>query len=828
MDSSTHIRDIYKAIKSSKAKYGVYRKTLFHLHTPASYDFHLLSNWKVDDFRKCSEEKIVSECYKQGVLPKAFARENLISGGELAKTYDSKKEWLSYLLVAGKLFQNKYEVVLISDHNSLKGFDKLQRAVEDYYNAFHKGNKDAVYPELINGVEVSCADKFHVVGIFDKESREAVEQWLNENVMSEELGTFKTSLEVIQFFRSKGGFAYIAHIKSADFLNQKKTFGAAYKQKLIDAGCFDLVGVRETSQIDSVKTLLKKHGVDECEFILDNDSHTVDEIPGNYFWLKAGKRKYAAIKEALDDYYVSVSLEQENGARRYIYGVYIEYEEEGFLSGKDGKGDFNLRLSDALNCFIGGRGTGKSTVLQILDYALGQRVANEDLLNFLCRNGNVWVLYILDGQEYLVNINLPCSGLDENVLRYFGQNEEGSYGYRYHFNENDVRKYALKNHLTVYKVTVKGKKVEFHKVTQKRKLLGEMYDTHYSVNRLVQTASSDEINIFIRDLMFRDKELSSVDKSIRARRKSGLIRDVENIEQILQKRSEEVHEVIDPFNEKQKDTMRIEYSQDRIPDSDPDFAQWMFGGKYSSRKTFKQFSISQGNVIEYLDYIYRNEKTIFDFLRITIDPEKCRKRYSISEFLDKKDPESDLIDDEKSIIAAIVHDFIRDDNVGMVIQYLKDIVSQIEEFRLLFNINSSTTSGRKVVYKNVKNVSLGQKVVAMLNFVLGYGTYIGDKRPLIIDQPEDNLDSQYIYFNLVQQLRDVKQERQVIIATHNATIVTNAMTDQVCVMRSDGEHGWVEQAGYPSEARIKKDIINYLEGGIESFRHKEKIYQPVL
>ena len=188
MDSSTHIRDIYKAIKSSKAKYGVYRKTLFHLHTPASYDFHLLSNWKVDDFRKCSEEKIVSECYKQGVLPKEFARENLIFEGELAKTYDSKKEWLSYLLVAGKLFQNKYEVVLISDHNSLKGFDKLQRAVEDYYNAFHKGNKDAVYPELINGVEVSCADKFHVVGIFDKESREAVEQWLNENVMSEELG----------------------------------------------------------------------------------------------------------------------------------------------------------------------------------------------------------------------------------------------------------------------------------------------------------------------------------------------------------------------------------------------------------------------------------------------------------------------------------------------------------------------------------------------------------------------------------------------------------------------------------------------------------------
>ena len=181
MDSITHIREIYKTIKSSKAKYGVYRKTLFHLHTPASHDYRLLSKWDEDTYKKCSEDVILSECYKQGVLPKAFARENLIFGGELAKTYDSKQEWLSYLLVAGKLFQNKYEVVLISDHNSLKGFDKLQRAVEDYNSTYHKGDKDAVYPELISGVEVSCADKFHVVGIFDKADRETVEQWLNEN-----------------------------------------------------------------------------------------------------------------------------------------------------------------------------------------------------------------------------------------------------------------------------------------------------------------------------------------------------------------------------------------------------------------------------------------------------------------------------------------------------------------------------------------------------------------------------------------------------------------------------------------------------------------------
>lgn len=116
----------------------------------------------------------------------------------------------------------------------------------------------------------------------------------------------------------------------------------------------------------------------------------------------------------------------------------------------------------------------------------------------------------------------------------------------------------------------------------------------------------------------------------------------------------------------------------------------------------------------------------------------------------------------------------------------------------------------------------------MLDLILGYGTYIGDKRPILIDQPEDNLDSQYIYNNLVSVLRNIKNERQVIIATHNATIVTNAMSDLVCVMKSDGDHGWIDNLGYPSEKVIKKHILNYLEGGASSFKHKIQIYGLVL
>ena len=435
---------------------------------------------------------------------------------------------------------------------------------------------------------------------------------------------------------------------------------------------------------------------------------------------------------------------------------------------------------------------------------------------------------MMENKEYLVNMNLPCAEPDENVLRFFGENEAGLYGFNYHFDTESVKKYALRNHLTIYDINRSKSDITLKKVSGKRLHLSKMYDTHYSVNRLVQTASSEEINGFIRKLMFQDVSLSSAGKNIRARKKTGLVKAIQNIELIFKERNQEVHEVIDPFNETQKGIMKIEYAQTKEPTDSPNFSQWLFGTHFSINKPYKNYAISHESVIEYLAYIYRKEKGIFGFLRVALNSDEKRNLYPVKEFCDLKDPERTLNDDDQAIQSAIFDDLMKGDSIEAIIQYLKNIVGQIEEFRLLFNINNSTTSNKGEDYRNIRSLSLGQKVVAMLDFILGYGTYIGDKRPLIIDQPEDNLDNQYIFHNLVKQLREVKQERQVIIATHNATIVTNAMTDQVCVMNSDGKHGWVERTGYPSEEKIKKDIVNYLEGGVESFKHKSKIYRPVL
>lgn len=71
-------------------------------------------------------------------------------------------------------------------------------------------------------------------------------------------------------------------------------------------------------------------------------------------------------------------------------------------------------------------------------------------------------------------------------------------------------------------------------------------------------------------------------------------------------------------------------------------------------------------------------------------------------------------------------------------------------------------------------LSEGQRNTAVLNLLLAKG-----KGPIIIDQPEDELDSNFIYRELVPLLRKVKNQRQLILATHNANLPVNADTDLV-------------------------------------------------
>jgi ABC-type lipoprotein export system ATPase subunit len=327
--------------------------------------------------------------------------------------------------------------------------------------------------------------------------------------------------------------------------------------------------------------------------------------------------------------------------------------------------------------------------------------------------------------------------------------------------------------------------------------------------------------------------LESADKYFNKRSLKGLKNITYNFNNILSKRNESVYEIITPFNQIQQGILKIIYKQKK-PSKDPPLKKLL---NIEMKKIEKKYNITSDRIIDFLLSIF-DRLGVINLLKKSFDYNSGNginelEIIKYAEDWDEKHIEDSKIKiDEKNasiIVKELIKDLASENNYILWIEYLKEYYSNIEKFSIEFNVNSKETDRTiSTNFKDIQEISLGQKVVAMLDFVFGYGDYIKDNRPLIIDQPEDNLDSQYIYKNLVMQLRKIKGKRQVIMATHNATIVTNAMTECVFVMKSDGKHGWVLKQGYPGDKKIKKSIINHMEGGIDSFKHKSMIYDEII
>lgn len=821
----------YETMKNAKEKFGTFHKSCFHIHTPESYDYKLKSDWSSSDYQSASEKDLFDLCIKKGAIPDIMSFDDITLDNEF-ECFSSKKDLFAFILLAETIIANDIELVLITDHHTINGIPKLKVVI----NTLYKMKKRRVYPEILLGIEISCADKNHVVGIFEETPSNVhrINSWLDENLLSIQDGSFKTSIEVLEFIKSIGGIGYIAHIDTSEIFNEKYLSGA-YKSKLLSDSVLQIIGISKYEHIDYIKSKIKKYRSSEIKVVIDNDAHDIDAISKSSFWVKGSKRNYLMIKEAFNDYDISVSFKMEKTAKQYIRGIYIENRDSGFLNGKD-KQPFCLNFSKSLNCLIGGRGTGKSTVLELLEYDLSQRCDNNKRLDFICSHGNSWLLYEYQDDEYLIEMRMPVKPhSDDNILRCFGQNLSDRYRYKYYFSQREVMEYAFKHFFKISKVIYKNDEWYLEAVTNKKEMLSRFFDVRYSVNELVNTAGGEEINHFLYETMFENKILSKPEDVIRFKKKTGLIKTLRNVQSVMQKRANEVDAVIRPFNLSQSNILRIVYSQDGIY-SEPDFSNWLFGEKYSKNKWYKDQNITQENIIEYLLMLY-SELGIFEFLILIINKDVA-KASSIANILtfctaidqNMVEQEINSLDSTKAqtLLEEVLENLVTDKNIGEVIDYLKRYITNIESFSLEFNINNKEGDSGSTMYKPVGTLSLGQKVVAMLSFILGYSEYSKDYRPLIIDQPEDNLDNQYIYKNLVKQLRSIKDKRQVIIATHNATIVTNAKADQVCIMCSDNQHGWIETTGYPGEKRIKKYIINYLEGGENSFLHKMSIYEDAL
>lgn len=190
---------------------------------------------------------------------------------------------------------------------------------------------------------------------------------------------------------------------------------------------------------------------------------------------------------------------------------------------------------------------------------------------------------------------------------------------------------------------------------------------------------------------------------------------------------------------------------------------------------------------------------------------------------------------------------LRDNNIQTIIDSYSDMIAvyedlnkpkstistnlsdvQLHTFREYFNSNIEAFLTYRIpdkfdiIYRNrsLNEHSLGQRASALIIFLLT----LRESDLIIIDQPEDDLDNQTIYNDVIKVLKELKNTSQFIFATHNPNIPVLGDCEQVVSCRYDSNIIETNLGSIDDES-IRKEIVNIMEGGKEAFNNRKRIYE---
>ena len=144
--------------------------------------------------------------------------------------------------------------------------------------------------------------------------------------------------------------------------------------------------------------------------------------------------------------------------------------------------------------------------------------------------------------------------------------------------------------------------------------------------------------------------------------------------------------------------------------------------------------------------------------------------------------------------------------------FLDNILTWFPEDGLVVNY-SPQGDGKN--FKPIVQASAGQRSAAMLSFLLAYGD-----EPLVLDQPEDDLDNYLIYDLVVRQIRDSKLQRQIIVVTHNPNVVVNGDAEMLHTFDFINGQCILKKSGSLQGTDIRHEVCQIMEGGREAFERR--------
>lgn len=295
---------------------------------------------------------------------------------------------------------------------------------------------------------------------------------------------------------------------------------------------------------------------------------------------------------------------------------------------------------------------------------------------------------------------------------------------------------------------------------------------------------------------------------------------------------EELSELID---EKRQIEDRISNTEDRIEELEAkrEHAQNVFDERidifvnyvdhyFDLKKIYSEvadeFSEGEGKVLEDIEFEPRVELTE-------------NRTSEMAEILDNRSVNRDQIKPRIEELESIVSGE-RPENLE---EQIREYIDGLEELRENLLDSREPIDFDGIVYDDclelseeiyyqgtpMDQLSRGQKGTVLLRIYLAKG-----ENPLIIDTPEENLDNQFVFDELIDAIRDAKIERQILVATHDANLVVNTDSEQIII--AEFEEGVIRfKGGALEDEKVRADAKHILEGGDEAFRLREAKYDLI-
>lgn len=303
---------------------GKWWKIDFHVHTPGSYDYG-----KGDQNQKSiSPQEFLKCCMKK-----------------------------------------ELDCVVITDHNTVEWIPELRSALDEY-----REHPDDEFRELVifPGMEITVQGNIHVLGIFDPSTKyEELVKITGKIDYDDKLQTTKTAInKVIEIISQNHGIAIPAHVDQPSGLFYSAT-SSSLQRAALDTNNLLALEVIDNDFSNSAYTESKK----KLSYIAGSDAHTTNDIAEKYTWVKMGDANIEALKLALYDAKDSTirSIETSGNpnnirGRTYIKSISIS---SGKIIGRSTP--LVIQFSPWHNCLIGGRGSGKSSILKFIRLLLNRQ-----------------------------------------------------------------------------------------------------------------------------------------------------------------------------------------------------------------------------------------------------------------------------------------------------------------------------------------------------------------------------------------------------------------------------------------------------------------------